>query len=92
MAQPNSVYNEASTALHGHGKSTHEANPEEHKVHQDTGDNPNKKGTNGNFDNMLQPIIHQDHQSPTKDNNQSHRLVASHIQMGKQILILSLQL
>ena len=83
MEQPNSGQNAESPAFHGHGKSTHEANMKEHQVQQDTGDNPNRRGTNGNFGDTLQLSLHQYHQPQTKDSKQPHQLVTIHIQPGK---------
>ena len=57
MEQYNSGPNEAPNSFHGHGRITHEENPEEHQVQQDSGYHPNIRGINGNLVNKLQPRL-----------------------------------
>ena len=91
MAQPNNGTHETSTPIHAQLKITDEENQEDHPVYKNTGANPTRGGTNGENGDTLQPILQQDHQSPTKDSDGLHRPVPDHIQQGKQIIVFPLE-
>ena len=91
MDQSNSVPDEASSTIHVYGKIIHEENLKENQVHQYTRDNPPRWETDERIGGMLQPNIHQDYQSPTKDSNQPHRTVINNSEQKKIINICALK-